>query len=77
MNEEINDLDTNSRLDWHTGFEGGLRLSLRNYAYFINIEREHYLSNEPLRIDFLVIKKTPDAIIDNAIGRGFRGHNII
>ena len=44
MNEEINDLDTNSRLDWHTGFEGGLRLSLRNYAYFINIEREHYLN---------------------------------
>ena len=77
MNEETNGLDTNSRLDWHTGFEGGLRLSLRNYAYFINIEREHYLSSEPLRIDFLVVKKTPDAIIDNAIGRGFRGHNII
>ncbi len=25
MNEEANGLDTNSRLDWHTCFEGGLR----------------------------------------------------
>lgn len=39
--------------------------------------REHYLSREPLRIDFIVIKKRPEVIVDNAIGRGFLGHNII
>ncbi len=77
MNEETIDLDHKSRLDWHSGFEGGLRLSLRNYAYDIEIEREHYLSSEPLRIDFLIVKKNTDAIIDNAIGRGFLGHNLI
>ena len=64
MNEESRGLDSNARLDWHTGFEGGLRLSLRNYAYYIDIEREHYLSSEPLRIDFLVVRKNADAIID-------------
>lgn len=77
MNEDTRGLDSNARLDWHTGFEGGLRLSLRNYAYYIDIEREHYLSSEPLRIDFLVVRKNADAVIDNAIGRGFLGHNLI
>ena len=77
MKEETTNIDAQSKLDWHTGFEGGLRLSLRNYAYYIDIEREHYLSSEPLRIDFLVIKKNAGAVIDNAIGRGFLGHNII
>lgn len=65
------------RLDWHSGFEGSLQLSLRNYAADIEIEREHSLSKEPIRIDFLVVKKNTGVIIDNAIGRDFRTHNLI
>lgn len=65
------------RLDWHSGFEGGLKLSLRNYAKDIQVEREHPLSSEPLRIDFLVVKKHQKVYVDNAIGRRFRTYNLL
>ncbi len=77
MSDKPNNPDKKERLDWHSGFEGGLRFSLRKYSQDIEIDREHYLSREPLRIDFIIIKKHPDVIVDNAIGRGFLGHNII
>ncbi len=65
------------RLDWHSGFEGGLWLSLRKYISSLHIEREHPLSEEPLRIDFLVIRKTAGVEIKNSLGRNFRKYNII
>ena len=64
-------------IDWHSGFAGGLGLCFRKYRDKITIEREHLLSKQPLRIDFLVLKKQKDVLLDNAIGRGFRLHNII
>lgn len=77
MKRENNETADEQRLDWHSAFEGSLQLSLRNYSADIEIEREHSLSKEPLRIDFLVVKKTDGVVIDNAIGRDFRKHNII
>ena len=77
MSEKPNKEDTKRRLDWHSGFEGGLMLSFRKYAEDIEIEREHPLSKEPLRVDFLVIKKRHDVVIDNAIGRKFKTYNLI
>ena len=65
------------RLDWHSGFEGGLRLSLRKYASSLHIEREHPLSEEPLWIDFLVIRKAAGVEIRNSLGKNFRKYNII
>ncbi len=64
-------------IDWHSGFVGGLGLCFRKYRDKITIEREHLLSKQPTRIDFLVIKKQPDLVIDNAIGRDFKSINII
>lgn len=66
-----------SQIDWHSGFAGGLALSFRKYRDDIEIEREHPLSSEPLRIDFMVIKKDRDFVIDNSVGRTFRKYNII
>ena len=77
MSKKPNKEDTKRRLDWHSGFEGGLMLSFRKYAKDIEIEREHPLSKEPLRVDFLVIKKRHDVVIDNAIGRKFKTYNLI
>ncbi len=77
MSEKPNKEDTKRRLDWHSGFEGGLMLSFRKYAKDLEIEREHPLSKEPLRVDFLVIKKRHDVVIDNAIGRKFKTFNLI
>ncbi|MBP3199989.1 MAG: hypothetical protein J6N21_23745 [Butyrivibrio sp.] len=74
MNEETNEKE---RLDWHSGFDAGLRLSMRKYADDLKIEREHSLSDQPLRIDYLVLRKSSLTKIDNDLGRDFRGHNII
>ncbi len=65
------------RIDWHSGFAGGLELSFRQYRDQITIEREHLLGKKPLQMDFLLIKKTKDVIINNSVGRAFSGHNII
>nr|WP_297705739.1 hypothetical protein [uncultured Butyrivibrio sp.] len=64
-------------IDWHSGFEGSLRLILREYKGFIDITREYPLSMEPLKMDFLVLKNDTGVYIDNAVGRGFLKHNII
>ena len=65
------------QIDWHSGFAGGLELVFRDYKDQLSIEREHSLSKQPLRIDFLLLKLNPGIIIDNAIGRLFKTHNII
>ena len=65
------------QIDWHSGFAGGLELLFRDYKNQLSIEREHLLSKQPTRIDFLLIKATPGTIIDNDIGRLFKTHNII
>ena len=68
---------TTKRTDWHAGFAGGIEISLEEYLDLLDINREYELTKESPRIDFLVIKKTMDAVIDNDIGRIFRKHNII
>ena len=65
------------QIDWHSGFAGGLELVFKDYRDQLSIEREHTLSKQPLRIDFLLLKLNPGIVIDNAIGRLFKTHNII
>ena len=73
----MNETEKKPQIDWHSGFAGGLKLSFRKYRANLEIEREHPLSKEPLKIDFMVIKKDKDFLIDNAVGRLFRKYNII
>ena len=77
MIEESNRRIRDDKLDWHSAFEGGLRLCLRQYEEVLSITREHTLSRQPLRIDYLVVKKQKDVFIDNEIGKIFLNHNII
>ncbi len=65
------------RKDWHAGFAGGLEISFRKYKGMLSYEREHLLSKESLKVDFIVIKKESQAVIDNAVGWLFRTHNIV
>ena len=69
--------ENRSQIDWHAGFAGGLELSLREYEGLIEIDREYELTKKAPKIDFIVIKKDADIVIDNAVGRLFRKHNII
>ena len=73
----MSEKENRPQIDWHSGFAGGLELSFRRYRANLEIEREHPLSKEPLKIDFMVIKKDRDLLIDNAVGRLFRKYNII
>ena len=52
-------------------------MSFMDYKDELDIEREHYITDEPTRMDHLIIKKNEKVTIDNSIGRAFRGHNII
>ena len=52
-------------------------MSFRKYREALHIEREYPLTKEPPRMDFLVIKKEKDTVIDNAVGKIFRKHNVV
>ena len=64
-------------IKYHPGFVGGMELLLWSYRESLDIEEEHYLSREPLRIDLLILKKTEDVDIDYVIAKIFRKYNCI
>ena len=66
-----------TRIKYHTGFVSGLELLLWPYRDKTVIEVEKWLSTEGLRMDVLLLKKDPDLTFDFAIGRIFKGHNIL
>ncbi|MDR1558905.1 MAG: hypothetical protein LBS84_04240 [Clostridiales bacterium] len=65
------------KIQWHTAFYQGLRMELYDYLNILKFEAEYQLTAESLRMDVLVIKKLPGALIDKNIGRLFLGHNVI
>ncbi len=65
------------RVKWHPGFYGGIALELKLYRNVLEFEQELNLSNEPLRMDMLIIKKKTDEKIANPIGEIFRRYNVI
>ena len=69
--------EAHNRISWHPGFCGGIELQMVRFDDLLTFDPEHQLSKEPLRMDMLIIKKDPEAVIDVDIGRIFRGHNIV
>ena len=67
---------SDSRIQWHPGFVAAMKLELRNYNDQLIFHEEHLLNPKPIQIDLLVIEKTADLEIKEAIGRHFRRHNI-
>ncbi|MCR4764161.1 MAG: hypothetical protein K5696_11600 [Lachnospiraceae bacterium] len=53
------------RVKWHPGFYGGIALELKLYRNILEFEQELNLSNEPLRMDMLIIKKKTNEKIAN------------
>lgn len=66
----------NSRIAWHQGFYGALEIELRANKEQLIFTPEWQLSKEPMRVDMLVVEKTPDVIIENEIGSIFRRYNL-
>lgn len=66
----------NNRIAWHQGFYGALEIELRANKEQLTFTPEWQLSKEPMRVDMLVIEKTPDVVIENEIGSIFRQYNL-
>ena len=65
------------RKSWHPAFCGVTKWELKLNKADLFFDPEHLLSEEPLRIDMLVIKKQPAAVVKNEIGKIFKQHNIV
>lgn len=69
-------LEIEENIQWHPAFCSAMELELREYKKYLRYEREHNLAKMPLKIDFLVIKKKADIMIENDIADFFLGSNI-
>ncbi|MDE7312486.1 MAG: hypothetical protein K2N87_12835 [Eubacterium sp.] len=65
------------KIQWHPGFCSAAELELIENKTELEFIREYNLGKEPLRIDLLVIKKRPGAVIKNEIGSIFKEHNLV
>lgn len=73
MTDEIADRDT----QWHSGFYSAMLLRCRDYLDRIKILRELPLATKPLLVDVVIIKIDDGVVMDDAIGRHFRRHNLL
>ena len=64
-------------IQWHPAFVVALQALLIDYSDDLEYRLEHPLTTGPLRIDILVIKKRPDAVIKRQIAEIFRQENIV
>jgi hypothetical protein len=64
-------------ITWHSAFRDGIQLTFLPYRDVLSFEFEYPLNTEPLRIDAVIIKKRPTAVIDSPLGTIFRSVNIV
>jgi hypothetical protein len=65
------------KLKWHPAFLQALQQELIEYKNSLQFKYEYQLTSEPLRVDLLIIKKSPGLAIDKNIARIFRSDNIV
>ena len=61
---------------WHPAFCSATKLELVKNKKDLQYHSEYGINTKPIQIDLLVIKKLKDAVIENQIGKIFKGHNI-
>lgn len=66
-----------SDLQWHPAMYAGLQIEFAEDRDNLIFENEHQLSNMPMEIDVLIVKKNKDIPVKKNIGRIFRKYNII
>ena len=62
---------------WHPAFCSALRLELSQNKNDLHFQSEYGINTKPILIDLLIIKKLPNILIQNEIGKIFKGHNIL
>ena len=64
------------RIDWHSAFRVAIQATLIDYKNVLEYKPEHPLISKPMRMDMLVIRKYPEAVIERQIAEIFRKDNI-
>ncbi len=67
----------NIKSPWHPAFCAAVQLELETNLDQLELHTEHCLGKEPMRIDFLIIKKDSDLMIPKNFGQIFRTYNLI
>ncbi|MDR2500952.1 MAG: hypothetical protein LBD37_07740 [Treponema sp.] len=65
------------RINWHQAFYAALHMELDEYRDCLEFKDEYRLATDPLRVDALIIKKKPEAVIRKNIGAIFRRDNVL
>ncbi len=63
-------------LQWHPAFCYAMRLEFR-YEQGLEYTDEFNLTDKPLMIDLMIVRKSSNVPIKNKIGHIFKGHNIV
>jgi hypothetical protein len=66
-----------SPIPWHPAFVQALQLELEPYLHSLQFLTEVPLTSEPLRIDVVIIKKSPSLPIGKNIARRFKEMNLL
>ena len=64
-------------LQWHPAFQAVLQIEFEREAGHLQFLKEYNLTDSPLRIDTLIVKREAEIQIQKKIGRLFRRYNII
>ena len=70
-------VENTGAIKWHPGFYGGMKLEMKSGDGCFTYEVERVLSDEPVRMDMLIIKKKENVAINNPIAKFFRRHNVV
>jgi hypothetical protein len=65
------------RIPWHPAFFEAIQKELEAYKNVLEFEAEHPLTEAPLRMDVLIIKKRRNVVIKKNIAAIFRAHNVV
>lgn len=62
---------------WHPAFTGAIHMEFLENKADLDYQSEVILNTMPLRVDMILIKKKPDIILKNEIGRIFKRYNLL
>ncbi len=65
------------KLQWHPAFGAALKMEFIKEKDSLSFDMEYPLNMKPLLIDYLIVKKVKGIVLENEIGKFFKGHNIV
>lgn len=77
MNVSKNSISDDTVIQWHPAIMASVHLALRYRKEGLEFREEEPLGQKPSVMDMLIIKKNPDISLDDPIGSGFKGFNIL